>query len=75
MFRRLGRGLVSLLFPPRCVICERVLAGSENRICESCDKSLPRALESDAVCTSARKKGVDFAAAVVTPLYYEGDVR
>ena len=75
VIRRLGHGLVSLLFPPRCVICERVLFGSENRICDTCGKTLPRALERDAVCTSARQKGVDFAAAVVAPLYYEGEVR
>lgn len=55
----------SLLFPPRCVFCRRVL--KDGYICKSCDASLPR-------CGEVRTGG-EFFSKCVAPLYYLDDVR
>lgn len=71
--RNAGRALVSLIFPPRCVICDRVLDGIDCRICRKCLSALPWA--GDKACVDARKLQIEFAARAIAPTYYEGGVR
>ena len=37
--------ILDLVFPRKCPICSKVLAGKEGQICPSCQKSLPRVTE------------------------------
>lgn len=39
--RRLLEGLLSLVFPPRCPFCDKVVAIGDYRICTDCAKELP----------------------------------
>ena len=71
--RSIGRTLRALVFPPRCVICDRVLAGCDDRICANCRSVLPWA--GDEACVDARKRNIDFAARAIAPVYYEDGVR
>ncbi len=71
--RSIGRTLRALVFPPRCVICDRVLDGLDDRICANCRSVLPWA--GDEACVDARKRNIDFAARAIAPVYYEGGVR
>ena len=60
--------LLDLLFPPKCVFCARVLAGSGDGWCSKCTESLPYANN------SGRQDG-EFYEFCVSPLYYKGVVR
>ena len=57
--------IASLLFPPRCMFCRRIL--DEGWICPSCREGLPR-------CGAIRGHG-EFFSKCVAPLYYTGAVR
>ncbi len=61
----LYKKLLSLLFPPRCIFCRRII--DEGFMCRSCQADLP-------VCGQIKKRG-EFFSASVAPLYYEGSVR
>lgn len=73
MARSAGRALVSLIFPPRCVICDRVLGGIDHGICKKCLPTIPWA--GDKACMDARTQQIEFAARVIAPTYYEGGIR
>lgn len=70
---KVGRALAALIFPPRCVICDRVLGGIDHGICGKCLPTIPWA--GDKACVDARKLQIDFAARAIAPTYYEGGVR
>lgn len=38
---RAGRGLLDLLYPPRCPICDRILGRKDGLCCRECEKKLP----------------------------------
>ena len=37
---RIIKGMLDLIFPPRCPICSRLLSGKQNRICPECRKKM-----------------------------------
>ena len=69
------RHLLALLFPSRCICCRRLVGGLDDTICPACEKNLPMAAGRGEECLDARKKHIEFAAAVVAPFYYNGAVR
>ncbi len=63
----LGKGLLDLLFPPKCAFCGRVMDDPGDGICPTCVKELP--------WSGGRSRKCDFVSSVTAPLYYEGTVR
>lgn len=59
--------LLARLFPPKCVLCRKVLAPEETDLCTPCRKSLPIAERVDAA--------VRYTEGCTAALYYEGKVR
>ena len=59
--------LLDLLYPPKCVICGRLLARGEREICPDCFESLPN--------FEGEKPKVDGADGLSVTLFYEGAVR
>ncbi len=60
--------LLELLFPPKCIICQKILTPRET-ICPECARSLP-------VATGARvKHKVEFTEGCYAPFYYEEPLR
>ena len=59
-------GLLELLFPPKCVMCRRVLLPGKGGLCEDCLKELPG--------QESRFRGT-FVSSCVVALRYEGRVR
>lgn len=59
--------LLDLLFPPKCMICLRLLESSEQRVCERCLQELPE--------FDGPLRKVDYFEKTVAPLYYEDNVR
>ena len=60
--------LLDLVFPPRCAFCRRLVDNGEIRVCERCEKDLPKT-------TQDGKQKKDFVKCCVAPFYYEKDVR
>ena len=60
--------LLSLLFPPKCVFCGKILTGSGDPMCEKCDIALP-------YTAGGGKQSGDYFDLCVSPLRYEGTVR
>ena len=59
--------LLDLLYPPKCVICRRLLARGERDICPDCFESLPN--------FEGEKPRVGGADGLSVTLFYEGAVR
>ena len=59
--------LLDLLYPPKCVICRRLLARGEQYICPDCFESLPN--------FEGEKPQVGGADGLSVTLFYEGAVR
>lgn len=59
-------GLLELLFPPKCVICHRVLRMGKTGLCEDCAGKLPG--------QESEIKGTFFSRCVVS-LHYEKEIR
>lgn len=59
-------GLMDLLFPPKCVLCHRVLRMGKTGLCEECKKDIPG--------QETEFKGTFFSRCVVS-LRYENQVR
>ena len=59
--------LLDLLYPPKCVICRRLLARGERDICPDCFESLPN--------FEGEKPQVGGAEGLSVTLFYEGAVR
>ena len=59
--------LLDLLYPPRCMICHRLLEPGKNEICAACDDTLP---EYDGADPKVR-----FCERCVVTFYYEGTFR
>ena len=59
--------LLDLLYPPKCVICRRLLARGEQDICPDCFESLPN--------FEGEKPQVGGADGLGVTLFYEGAVR
>lgn len=59
---------LELLFPPKCIICQKILTGRET-ICPACARSLP-------VATGAQvKHKVEFTEGCYAPFFYEEPLR
>lgn len=64
---RPAQALLSLLYPPKCPFCGRVLERREEGICSRCQRTLP--------WTDERPHSVDFCDACLSPLWYRDGVR
>ena len=62
--RALFSQLLDLLYPPKCVICRRLLARGERDICPDCFESLPN--------FEGEKPRVGGADGLSVTLFYEG---
>lgn len=62
-----AQALLSLLYPPRCPFCGRVLNPGEEGLCSVCQKVLP--------WTEGAGKPVDFCDVCLSPLWYRDGVR
>ena len=58
---------LDLLFPPKCILCSRLLQHQETDLCKTCRLEAP-------TC-SGRKKSISFAWIGLPFYYYEGTVR
>lgn len=65
--KRLLRGLLDLLYPPKCVFCRKLLGREEHEICSQCRMELP-------VFTGKLEPG-PYCSAAAAALYYEDRVR
>ena len=65
----LSEKVMELLFPPKCILCHRVLPDDMRAVCPVCSESLPRTRG------SRRKLEQDFFSLCVSPLYYDGALR
>ena len=61
--------VLNLIYPPRCVICRRLLAGTERDICAACSAALPVTEGAQAVQTG------EFFDRCVSAVYYTGSMR
>lgn len=62
--------LLDLLFPPRCVFCEKLLkTGEEHGLCAACQRELPWLLDGRA------ERKPEFVSLCVSPLRYQDNVR
>lgn len=59
--------LLRLLFPPKCVLCGKLLEKEQKDICPKCQKHTPE--------FHGRKKKISFIAGWTAVWYYEGNVR
>lgn len=66
--RKLPRLLLSLIYPPKCPFCGKVLDQGEEGLCFSCQRALPWVEENDA-------RAVDFCDVCLSPLWYRDGVR
>ena len=58
---------LDLLFPPKCILCSRLLQHQETDLCKTCRLEAP-------TC-SGRKKSITFVMDWTAVYYYEGTVR
>ena len=65
--RRLYDRLLGLFFPPKCVLCRKLLKEEENALCPACRISAPR--------FSRRKSKPQFLDSFAAVWYYEDSVR
>ena len=65
---KIFRGLLDLLYPPRCVFCRRLTGGGGAGVCPECRETLPWTED------GAEKRGEGFTVCVA-PLYYRDNVR
>ncbi len=61
------RWLLTLMFPPKCVFCCRILEKNETDICSACRKELPY--------TENFLRSIPFSKRSIAVFYYEGHVR
>lgn len=59
--------MLRLLFPPKCVLCKRILSGNETDLCHTCRK--------DAPAFSRTKSNIPFIAHWTALWYYKENVR
>ena len=64
---RLYHWLLSVLFPPKCVLCGKVLGKEELDLCRTCREEAPEFLN--------RKRRCQFLDSFAAVWYYEGNVR
>ena len=65
---KLTERILSILFPPKCVLCRKVLHEQETDFCGSCRSDTP-------VCPVDRRKKLPFLDSWLGVWYYEGSVR
>lgn len=59
---------LDLLYPPKCVFCQRLLRRGETELCACCRPALPKTAPGQCFKT-------DFVSQIAVPFYYEGTVR
>lgn len=60
--------ILDLIYPPKCVLCRKILNTRTKQICSKCEKALP-------ITKNGGVKKGNFFTACVSPLYYENKVR
>lgn len=60
---------LDLLFPPRCVFCQKLLRSDETGYCAECQTKLPWITGQEA------EQKFEFVSCCVSPLWYQGNVR
>lgn len=65
--RRLWRQFLGIFFPPRCVLCRKLLKAGEEDLCGCCGRNTLR--------YSGRKRKTQFLDSFAAVWYYEGTVR
>lgn len=61
--------LLELLFPPRCVFCQKLVRSSREDICPACQQKLPW------ITGPAAEQRPEFISLCVSPLWYQEQVR
>lgn len=61
--------VLDLLFPPRCVFCQKLLKTGEQGICSHCQTEVPWIVGKDA------EQKFEFVSNCVSPLWFQGNVR
>ena len=61
--------LLDLLFPPKCVFCQRLLRRGEDGICAQCQEKLPW------ITGQAAEQKPEFVSLCASPLWYQDNVR
>lgn len=61
------RRLMSYIFPPKCVLCRKILSENETDICHACRENAPDFIHA--------KKSIPFVAEWTAVWYYKNDVR
>lgn len=59
--------LISYLFPPKCILCRKILAENETDLCHNCRVHAPEFIRA--------KISIPFVAELTAVWYYKGDVR
>jgi len=62
------RGILNLLFPPRCVFCRKLLSGGSSGVCPKCLENLPKT-------TGGGIQSGNYYTSCISPFYYEDKVR
>lgn len=65
----LGKRLLRLLYPTKCMLCGQILPDSEEQLCCDCASQLPRTDEETAI-----QPGIYFSRCL-SPMYYQGALR
>ena len=61
--------LLDLLYPPRCILCRKLLQDTENGVCRACRKTLRT------VPVSEQRRDIQRIELCAAPFHYEGAVR
>ena len=61
--------ILDILFPPRCVFCQRILNSGKSGICSECQSQLPWITGREA------EQKLEFISLCVSPLWYQDNVR
>lgn len=67
MIRKLWRWVLDLLYPPKCVLCQRLLQPAERDLCAQCAGSL--------LINTAPVKGIPLCKQCIAPLNYQDAIR
>lgn len=59
--------IISVLFPPKCILCRKILSENETDICHNCRTNAPE--------FNTAKKSIPFVAEWTAVWYYKGNVR
>ena len=61
------RWVLDLIYPPRCMLCHKLIPDSDKMMCSECEKKTPTVYDGD--------RSVPFFEKTCAAFYYEGDLR